>query len=175
MYYADINPEVSETCQIECSFKRSTLCDSIASISPQTVFDIKQKVKMHGIKGEFQFHSHGQDQDCKKRNGTLTAMFRFPKKPHRVNVVNYEDCDFKLSVKVYEGPIRNKQILGQSTSIRRLDDDDRKRGALHMTVHGVVSLEKIIFTKSDTPPDQIFMEVKVDLNAKGHTDQPKKK
>ena len=135
---------------------------------PQTVFDFKQKFKVYGIKGEFQFHSRGLDQDCKKRNGTLTAVFRFPKKPQRINILNYENYEFKISVNVYEGPVGDNQLIGQSSSTRRLDDDDRKRGTLHMTVHEVVSQQKIIFTKSDTPPEKIFMEVKVDLNAKRH-------
>ena len=135
---------------------------------PQTVFDFKQKFKVYGIKGEFQFHSRGLDQDHKKRNGTLTAVFRFPKKPQRINILNYENYEFKISVNVYEGPVGDNRLIGQSSSTRRLDDDDRKRGTLHMTVHEVVSQQKIIFTKSDTPPKKISMEVKVDLNAKRH-------
>ena len=168
LYYADIHPEVSKTGQLECSFKRPTLCHSIARLLPQTAFDFKQKLIIYGIKGEFQFHSRGLDQDRKKRNGTITAMFKFPKKPQRINILNYENCEFKIAVNIYEGPVGNSQCIGQSSSTRSLDDDDRKRGTLHMTVHGVVSLNDIIFTKSDVPPDKIFIEVVVDLKAKGY-------
>ena len=167
LYYAVIHPEVSEICQIECSFKRPTLCHSIARLLPQTAFDFKRKLEMYGIKGEFQFHSRGLDQDYKKCNGTLTAVFKFPQKPQRINILNYENCEFKISVNVYEGPVGDNQIIGQSSSTRSLDDDDRKRGTLHMTVHKVVSLRKIIFTDMDPPVDKIFIQVVVELRAKG--------
>ena len=165
MFCAD--QDVFETRQIECSFKRATLCCSIAHLSSQIVFDIKQKLKICGIQGELQFHSHGLDQDYNNYKGTVTAVFKFPKKPQRINIMNYEHCEFKLSVKVYEGPIRNNRIIGQSTSTRELDDDDRKRGILHMTVHKVVSLENIIFTDIDPPVDKLFMQTILELKAKG--------
>lgn len=166
--YAGINPEVSETYpEIECSFKRSKLCHSIARLLPQTVFNFKQKFKMYGIKGEFQFHSRGLDQDCKNHNGTLTVLFKFPKKPQRINLLNYEDCEFTIIVNVYEGPVSNDRCIGHSSSIQSLDDDDRRRGILHMTVHEVVSLRNIIFTDMDPPVDKIFMQVVVELRAKG--------
>ena len=167
-YAAGIHPEVSETCQIECSFKRPTLCHSIARLLPQTAFDFKQKFKVYGIKGEFQFHSRGLDQDCKNLNGTLTAVFKFPKKPQRINILNYENCEFKISVNVYEGPVSNDRCIGKSNSTRNLDDDDRKRGTLHMTVHEVVSLRNIIFTDIDPPVEKIFMQVVVELIANDH-------
>ena len=113
-------------------------------------------------------HSRGLDQDHKKRNGTITAMFKFPKKPQRINILNYENCEFKIAANIYEGPVGNSRCIGQSSSTRSLDDDDRKRGILHMTVHGVVSQNDIIFTKSNVPPDKIFIEVVVDLKAKGY-------
>ena len=138
----------------------------------QTVFNFKQKFKLYGIKGEFQFHSRGLDQDYKNHNGTLTAVFKFPKKPQRINILNYENCEFKIAVNVYEGPMGDNQLIGQSSSTRSLDDDDRRQEVLHMTVHEVVSQKKIIFTKSNTPPDKIFMEIKVELNAKGYRPAP---
>jgi hypothetical protein len=170
--YADIHPEVFKTCQIESSFKRTALCNSIARLSPQTEFSIKQKLKVYGIKGEFQFHSRGLDQDCKNLNGTLTAVFKFPKKPQRINILNnYENCEFKLAVNVYEGPVSSNRCIGQSSSTRSLDADDRKRGLLHMTVHEVVSLRNIIFTDMDPPVDKIFIQIVVELKAQGQIER----
>lgn len=146
------------------------MCHSIARLLPQTAFNFRQKFKLYGIKGEFQFHSRGLDQDYKNHNGTLTAVFKFPKKPQRINILNnYENCEFKIAVNVYEGPVSNNRCIGQSSSARSLDDDDRKRGTLHMTVHEVVSLRKIIFTDVDPPVDKIFIQVVVELRAaQGH-------
>lgn len=81
--------------------------------------------------------------------------------------MNYENCEFKIVVNVYEGPISNGQCIGHSSSTRSLDDDDRRRGTLHMTVHEVVSLQNIIFTDLDPPVDKIFIQVVVELRAKG--------
>ena len=115
---------------------------------------------MNGSKAKFQFHAQGLDQDSVNHNGTVTATFQFPdhsKKPQEMDIM---ECEFKLSVNVYRGSIEESHIIGQSSSVRRLDEDDRKRRTLHMTVHNVVNLQKIIFSASSV--DKISIEVVIE-------------
>ena len=162
-FFSSLNTVVLERCQIVCPFKRAKLCKSIASLTTQTEFSVG-RLTIDGFNGTFQFHSQGLDQDYDNHCGTVTAVFQFPKKTHtnKGNVLNCQGCKFKLSVIVYGGRISENKIIGQSSEIRNLTEEDQQHGILHMTVHDVVRLQDIIFTNID----KILIEVTVELIAK---------
>lgn len=143
--------------------KRHELVKSISSLRQQTEFNLG-RCKIDQIKGTFKFHAQGLDQDYLNHNGTVTAEFEFPKKG--MNFENYQDREFKLFVNVYKGVSReNNCIIGRSSSVRRLDDDDVKHAKLHMTVHNVVRLMDIIFTNVEKIVLELRFEVcKKDLS-----------
>ena len=154
------NPCICTDNQIVKSYKRATLCNSISRLTSKTEFDLGQW-KMNGTKAKFQFHAQGLDQDSVNHNGTVTATFQFPDRSKKPQEMDIMECEFKLSVNVYRGSIKENHIIGQSSSVGRLDEDDRKRKTLHMTVHNVVSLKNIIFSASSV--DKISIEVVVEF------------
>ena len=107
-------------------------------------------------------HAQGLDQDLEDHHGTVTAVFNFPKDLKSSHIFNKPDCKFKLSVAVYEGAVERNKLIGESISCRTPTAEDiRQNRKLHMTVHRVVNLSDVIFSK--VCPSKIIVKIIVEI------------
>ena len=92
---------------------------------------------------------------------TLTCTFYLPKDTKKSKEFYKSECVCTLSVYIYEGPVEDNHLIGESSESRRLSEDERKSSMLCMTVHQVASQVDIIF--SERCPNKIFIRVVAEI------------
>ena len=143
------------------------MCQGISQTSPIDKVKLTS-FKLYGTKIACYLHYLGLDQDCKPNGSlTLTAVLHLPKRKRGVWCpLDHKKCTVKLTVSTYEGPVevKNNILMNEPRlSLRELDDDDRQRLTMHMTVHDVVRQEAIIFSKRC--PEKIFFKIRAEICA----------
>lgn len=152
-------------CEVTASLSRVDMCLGISQTSP--VDQVKlASFKLYGTKITCYLHYLGLDQDCKPNGSlTLTAVLRLQKKkrPRGVaSLLDHKKYTVKLTVGAYKGRVEKRNILVEPRfSVREMDDDDRQRLTMHMTIHDVVRQEVIIF--SERCVEKIFFKIKMEI------------
>lgn len=150
-------------CEVTASLSRVDMCLGISQTSPVDKVKLTS-FKLYGTKITCYLHYLGLDQDCKPNGSlTLTAVLRLSKKKRGVaSLLDHKKCTVKLTVGAYEGRVEERNILVEPRfSLREMDDDDRQRLTMHMTVHDVVRQETIIFSERRT--EKIFFKIKMEI------------
>ena len=161
--YTELGDKVHH-CEVVASLSRVNMCLGISQTSPIDKVKLAS-FKLYGTKIACYLHYLGLDQDCKPNGSlTLTAVLRLPKKKTGVaNLLDHKKCTVKLTVGAYEGRVDERNFLVEPPrfSLREMDDDDRQRLTMHMTVHDVVRQEAIIF--SERRVEKIFFKIKMEI------------
>ena len=151
-------------CEVIASLSRADMCLGISQTSPIDKVKLTS-FKLYGTKISCYLHYLGLDQDCKPNGSlTLTAVLHLPKKKKgAVGLLDHKTCTVKLTVCVYGGKVdQEKNIMNEPRfSLGELDDDDRQRLTMHMTVHDVVRQEAIVFSESN--PKNILFKIKLEF------------
>ena len=146
---------------------RADMCQGISQTTPTAADKVKlASFELYGAKVICYLHYLGLDQDCKPNGSmTLTAVMELPKKTKSQNSpLNHHKCTARLTVSVYEGAVKETRLINEPrSSCRELDDDDRQRQVMHLTVHDVVAQDAIIFSKIRA--NKIFFKIKAEMYA----------
>lgn len=161
-----VHVEVSKVHHYETTafLHRVDMCHGIAQTSPTASDKVKLTCfKLHGTKVTCYLHYLGLDQDCKPNGSiTLTAILQLPKKKGRHLQQDYTQFMARMTVSIYEGSIKETHIINEPRcSSRELDDEDRRRLTMHMTVHDVVKQNAIVFSK--TCPDKVYFKIQTEI------------
>lgn len=152
-------------CEVTASLSRMDMCLGISQTSPTVTDKVKlTSFKLYGAKITCYLHYLGLDQDCKSNGSlTLTAVLRLPKRKRGVVcLLDHKKCTVKMTVSAYEGRVEERNIMNDPrVSLRELDDDDRQRLMMHITVHDVVRQEAIIF--NERCPEKILFQIEMEI------------
>jgi hypothetical protein len=164
MYNTELGGKVHH-CEVTASLSRVDMCLGISQTSPVDKVKLAS-FKLYGTKIACYLHYLGLDQDCKLNGSlTLTAVLHLPrKKTGIVSLLDHKKCTVKLTVSAYEERVEERNVMAEPRfSLRELDDDDRQRLTMHMTVHDVVRQEVVIF--SERRAEKIFFKIKMEICA----------
>lgn len=107
-----------------------------------------------------QLHCRGLDIDFYERNATITAVVQFF--PDSLACRPSCECTFELSVGVFEGrETKEASLLSRASQRVKVTDIERKKHVMHITVHNIVKLDKIVY--SYQCPQLIGLEITASL------------